>query len=99
VGRRRTGLACAACLDRVAALVLRAWGRWLPGLGASSASYLLDQFVRRKGAVAVSEHTIDVRLERAPLDQILRMAGYLADAPAAAWLGGRVVRFHTGSRP
>jgi hypothetical protein len=82
-----------AMLDRTGARVLQAWARWLPGLGQSSAAYLLRNFIVRPGAIAVTETFIDVQLPHGSLDSILQMAGYLSDTPAVPWLGDRRVRF------
>src|SRR5262249_11509314 len=82
---------------RARALLLRAWSRWLPGLGHSSVPYLLQNFIRRDGRIETGPNYIDVTLSPGPLDEILRMASYLSDSPPAAWLGNRVVRFRINS--
>jgi hypothetical protein len=86
-----------AMLDRTAARLLRAWARWLPGLGGSSVPYLLRSFIHCAGMIEVGEIDIEVRLARLPLAVVLKMAGYLDDCPAAPWLGTRAVRFRTDS--
>ncbi|WP_447602830.1 hypothetical protein [Nitrospira sp. Nam80] len=86
-----------AMLDRTAARTLRAWARWLPGFGQSSASYLLSNFIRRPGWIEVGPRFLQVHLTSGPLDGILRMAGYLSESPAVSWLGNRTVRFHITS--
>jgi hypothetical protein len=68
-----------AAVLQVATLALHAWARWLPGLSGSSMPYLLRNFVRRGGSLHVDRDAIEVRLDPAPLDSILRMSGYLAD--------------------
>jgi hypothetical protein len=88
--------AVAGLLDRTAAWTLRAWARWLPGLGGSSPSYLLQQLIRRPGSIRVAPSCLHVHLEPAGLDEILRMAGYLSESPAVSWLGNRTIRFTVG---
>jgi hypothetical protein len=80
-------------LDFVAASLLHGWARWLPGLSASSAGFLLEKFVRRSGTLYLYPDRVDVNLSPGPLDAILKMAGYFSDSPAASWLGNRFVRF------
>jgi hypothetical protein len=86
-----------AMLDRTAGLLLRAWARWLPGLGGSSVPYLLRNFIHCSGMIEVGELILEVRLASLPLAVVLKMAGYLDDCPAAPWLGTRAVRFRIGS--
>jgi hypothetical protein len=76
-----------------ASLLLRAWGQWLPGIGAASSAFLLDKCVRRAGRVHVSEDRVAVQLHPAPLDVVLQMAGYLAPIERVPWLGDRTVSF------
>ncbi|MEK6279392.1 MAG: hypothetical protein AABN95_03485 [Acidobacteriota bacterium] len=83
-------------LNFTACRLLQAWARWLPGLSHSSVSYLLSNFIRRSGTIAVSPLILEVRLSHGPLDTILRMAGYLEETPAASWLVDRRVRFRIG---
>lgn len=83
-------------LDQAAGWTLRAWARWLPGLSGSSAPYLLRHFIRRPGTITLGNSCLHVWLEPAGLDEILRMAGYLKEAPAVSWLGNRTVRFTIG---
>ena len=74
----------------IALAVLRAWAGWLRGFGDSSAPFVLEQFVRRPGAVALSEGRVTVELERRPLDLVLEMAGYLGELDAGAALPRRI---------
>ena len=83
----------AESLNHISALLLKAWARWLPGLSNSSTNYLLDNFIRRSGTIIVNVQRITVQLERRPLDEILKLAGYLADTPPVPWLDGRPVRY------
>jgi hypothetical protein len=82
-----------AMLDRTAALTLRAWAYWLPGLRSSSLPYLVSQFIRRPGSIRVGPRHIHISLAPRPLDAILRMAGYLHETPPVSWLENRSVRF------
>jgi hypothetical protein len=85
-----------ASLNQVSALLLKAWARWLPGLAHSSHSYLLANFIHRPGTVIVSAQRITILLEPRSLDEILRLAGYLADTPPVAWLDNRPVSYRIG---
>jgi hypothetical protein len=87
-----------AAVLQVATLALHAWARWLPGLSGSSMPYLLRNFVRRGGSLHVDRDAIEVRLDPAPLDSILRMSGYLADLAPVPWLENRAVRFQLSSQ-
>jgi hypothetical protein len=87
-----------AAIQHVAELVVHSWARWLPGLSSSSMPYLLRNFVRRGGLLHVDRDMIEVQLERAPLDSILRMSGYFADLSPVPWLENRGVRFRLSSR-
>ena len=82
-----------AMLNFTAGRLLQAWARWLPGLSNSSPSYLLSNFIRRSGTIAVSPLILEIRFSHGPLDTILQMAGYLEETPAASWLADRRVRF------
>jgi hypothetical protein len=90
-------LACSAqanaAVAGTASSLLRAWGRWLPGLRDSSSPFLLENCVRRAGRVLGSAGRIAVQLDPAPLDVVLQMAGYLAPVERVAWLGDRTVTF------
>lgn len=105
-GRRALGAALAALaagrvglpavdlfLDLVAALVLRAWSRWMKGLSQSSVPYLMDSFIRRPGRIAMDASAIDVVLPRRGLDLVVEMAGYAQEYGPVSWLGGRRVRY------
>ena len=74
----------------VALAVLLAWTEWLRGFGESSPAFVLDRFVRRAGAISVSEGCAAVELERRPLDLVLEMAGYLDELDAGAVLPRRI---------
>ncbi len=87
----------AALLNRTAARLLRGWSQWLPGLGGANGPYLLNNFIRRRGEIALGPRHLEVYLEPGPLDAILKMAGCFEDSPAAAWLGNRSVRFRVAS--
>lgn len=76
-----------------AAALLRMWARWLRQFAASSLSYLLDNFINRRGSIGISRDALWVMLERRPLDIVLEMAGYTADLERVTWLDGRRVRF------
>ncbi len=85
--------AAAASINRLGALLLKGWARWLPGLAHSSTGYLLDNFICRPGTIILGKQRIIADLERRPLDEILKLAGYLADTPPVAWLENRSVRY------
>jgi hypothetical protein len=77
----------------VAAAVIRAWARWLPGLRGASARYLREGSLVRGGSVVATRESVDVRLDPAPLDVVLEMAGYLRPIARVSWLDGRAVTF------
>jgi hypothetical protein len=77
----------------LAVLLLRLWSRWLRGFAQSSAPYLLRQFIRRAGRIAVRANEIEVILRPAQLDVVLEMSGYLAPTPPIPWLADRRVSF------
>lgn len=89
-----------ATLTQFAALVLRAWARWLRGFADASPAYLLNQFIRRPGWISVEGNALRVELESAPLDVVLEMAGYfdplelLSTPEAAAQLPYERLEFH-----
>lgn len=76
-----------------ASILLRGWAHWLPGVAGSSPLFLLERSVRRAGCVSLADQRILVELDPAPLDIVLRMAGYLAPIEHVDWLGGRSVIF------
>jgi len=82
-----------AAMSGTASLLLHAWGGWLPGLRDSSSPFLLENCVRRAGRILASPERIAVQLDPAPLDIVLRMAGYLEPVERVDWLGGRTVSF------
>ncbi|MCE3603659.1 hypothetical protein LXA47_08570 [Massilia sp. P8910] len=90
-------LACAPHTGRrlaaTACMLLRGWAHWLPGMAGSDPLFLLQRSVRRAGSVALSGERILVGLDPAPLDIVLRMAGYLAPIEPVDWLGGRSLVF------
>jgi hypothetical protein len=81
----------------LATCVLRAMSRWLPGLGGSSAPFLIRNCIARAGTVTVIDDEISVVLDRGPLDVVLEMAGCFAPMTSASWLG-RSVRFSFASK-
>lgn len=74
-------------------LLLRGWARWLPGLNDASEAFLLDRCVRRAGRLHIEDDRVLVRLAPAPLDVVLKMAGYLARVDGVRWLGDRALVF------
>ena len=82
-----------AQLSRTACLLVRGWARWLPGVSEASTSFLLERCVRRTGRVRIDEDHVFVQLEPAPLDVVLKMAGYLAPVGTMPWLGDRSIAF------
>jgi hypothetical protein len=90
--------AVAMVCARIAWMVMRAWSRWLPGVGTASPAFLVRNCLERQGRVAVGERDIAVHLEPAPFDVVLEMAGYYSAIEAVPWLGGRRVSFAIGRR-
>lgn len=80
-------------LAHTARLLVRGWARWLPGVSDASEAFLLDRCVRRAGSLRIEEDRVLVRLEPAPLDIVLKMAGYLARVDGVRWLGDRSIEF------
>jgi hypothetical protein len=80
-------------LAAIALHLLRLWAHWLPGFAQSSASFLLNQLIRRRGLLRVESRVIAVSLRPAALDVVLQMAGYLKPIPAIPWLVDRRVTF------
>jgi hypothetical protein len=83
---------------RIAWMVMRAWSRWLPGIGSSSPTFLVRNCLQRRGRVMAGEREIAVHLEPAPFDVVLEMAGYYSPIDLVPWLGGRRVTFTVGRR-
>ena len=75
--------------------LLRLWARWLHQFAQSSAPYLLTNFIRRPGIIAIDDEKILIEIESGPLDIILEMAGYLAPIERLPWLNDRRVEFRT----
>jgi hypothetical protein len=80
-------------LAAIALHLLRLWAHWLPGFAQSSATFLLNQVIRRGGVLRVDSREIAVSLRPAALDVVLQMAGYIQPIPAIPWLGDRRVTF------
>lgn len=87
-----------ARLKVTACLLLRAWAYWLPGLSGSSPQFLVRKSIRRNGSVGVSGQRIEVELDPAPLDIVLKMAGYLDPLGPTGWLGERSLVFTVRDR-
>lgn len=90
-----TGVASEVATDiaGIAALLLRGWSHWLPGMAASGPRFLLERSVRRAGSVVLDAQCLAVECDPAPFDVVLRMAGYLAPLGPLGWLGGRTIAF------
>jgi hypothetical protein len=86
-------------LDAIAWLVLRAWSRWLPGVSGSSEAFLVQNCLRRRGLMTVTETLVALQIEPAPLDVVLEMAGYFRPIDAVPWLAGRRVTFAVARLP
>ena len=80
-------------LAAIALHLLRLWAYWLPGFAQSSASFLLNQLIRRFGLLRTDSSMIEVSLRPVALDVVLQMAGYLKSIPAIPWLGDRRLIF------
>ena len=93
------GTNTAAILDDIAAWLLRAWARWLPGLHGASSGFLRAQCLARGGAVRRTATRLDVTLDPAPLDVVLQMAGYLRPIASLPWCGNRAVSFVVRRQP
>ncbi|WP_086930829.1 hypothetical protein [Agarilytica rhodophyticola] len=81
-------------LNLVAIALLRAWSYWLPRFANSSTAYLLENLIRRQGALCSTRQHIDVSLAPAPLDVVLEMSGYLNPLEKTLWLEQRDVTFN-----
>ncbi len=81
----------------IAASVLHAMSRWLPGLSGSSMPFLVRNSLARSGSVSVTDEDLLVVLDHAPLDIVLEMAGCFAPLGTVSWLG-RGVRFSFAAR-
>lgn len=68
-------------------VLVRVWGRWLPGLGHSSLHYLLEQFIHRPGTVHRDGDHVWVTLDRRELDTVLGLSGLLDPIDARRSLG------------
>jgi hypothetical protein len=77
----------------MAALIVRAWARWLPGVHGASVPFLLRNCLARRARVRVSEGSIDVLLDPAPLDVVLEMVGCFRPIEIVPWLGSRRMNF------
>lgn len=90
-------LPCSAELDagisRTACLMLRAWAYWLRGVAHSSARFLLEQCLRRHARAHVDDEIVSLQIGPAPLDVVLRMAGYFERIESVPWLNSRRVLF------
>lgn len=80
-------------LSLVTCVLLRLWARWLGRFSSSSVPYLLENFIRRRGAVYVDRDGLLIELERGALDIVLEMAGYVAELERVPWFDGGRVRF------
>jgi hypothetical protein len=83
-------------LGLAALALLRVWARWLRGFSASSAPFLLEQWIRRGGRLHAGDDGLRVEIDPAPLDAVLEMAGYTRDLETP---GERPVRFRRSPRP
>jgi len=79
-----------ACVVAIAAV--RTWARWLRGFADASVPYLLDEMVRRPGALRVDEERVVVAMDRRPHDVVLEMSGCFEPLANASWLGGRALQ-------
>jgi len=86
-------------LAEVAALTMRAWARWLPGLGHAGTRFLAERCLRRAAEARVTDLSVDLVLAPAPLDVVVEMAGYLAPIERVSWLGNRAIRFSVHRLP
>jgi hypothetical protein len=84
---------------RVAALVVRAWARWLPAVHGATIAFLVRNCLARAGRVRISETEIDVLLDPAPLDVVLEMAGCFRPLESVGWLGARRMSFAVNREP
>jgi hypothetical protein len=86
-------------IARIGWMLLRAWSRWLPGIGQSQRPFLVDNCLRRGARVHVTPSVIGVQLDPAPLDVVLEMAGYFRPIERVAWLDGRTMTFSVRRQP
>jgi hypothetical protein len=82
-----------AAVGRIGWMLLRAWSRWLPGIGASGRPFLFANCLQRAGWVRTTAAEIALTLDPAPLDVVLEMAGYLRPIERVSWLDRRAVTF------
>lgn len=68
----------------------------LRGMEGSSAGYLARQFLAADGTLVREAGRLTVRLHRAPLGVLLRMAGRLGDQGPLPWLSGAELRLEIG---
>lgn len=76
---------------RLAAWLSARFASTLPGLYASSLTFLQRHFLHIPGELWIDEETVTVRIDPMPLLPVLQMSGRLglSDPPRLSWLGGR----------
>lgn len=82
-----------ACIARTGELLLRGWALWLRAVSNSTSRFLLSQCLRREARARITETEIFLQLGPAPLDVVLRMAGYFDRIECVPWLASRAVSF------
>jgi hypothetical protein len=85
-------------IARIGWMLLRAWSRWLPGVGQSQRPFLVRNCLRRGARLRVTTTAIAVELDPAPLDIVLEMAGYLRPIERVSWLDDRTITFSVRRR-
>ena len=85
-----------ATLWSAANSTVRAWARWLKGVGSSSTAYLIEQFVRRPGRLFPDGDSLLVELEPRPLDVVLEVSGYLEPIELLPGSAFRTIRWRIG---
>lgn len=58
-----------------AAVLLRHWAQGLRGMSGSSNGYLLQHFVQRSGTISRQSQSLEIELDRRPLDAVLKVSG------------------------
>lgn len=75
-------------------LTCKQFAHWLRGFGDSSSDFVLEQFVRRPGAISSSnKEYVLVEWPSSAYDVVLEMAGYLDDLDAVPWWSDRGLRW------
>jgi hypothetical protein len=82
-------------ISLIAINLLRAWAHWLKGFETASISFLLENFIRIDGGLAMpDEATLAIDIPPGPLDVVLQLSGYDDPIEDVPWLNGRRIIFN-----